>query len=205
MSGSPTVFIIDPDLHWRKAVVRITEQMHIAAKEFAGAEEFLATRPSLTPGCVVTEFRLPGMNGIELQNTLTADQISLPVIFVTGYAETNLTVRAMQNGAVTVMEKPFSEQELWDAIRRAITQDQSIRRIDAKHSEVRRRLAELTNKERDVLELLIEGKANKAIAKSLNISIRTVEARRHHIFKKTRTGSIAQLVRLILQTGNQDE
>lgn len=199
------MFIIDPDAEARADVVRIADEMCIASEQFASAEQFLDAYTPRMPGCIVTEFRLLGMNGIELQQSLALDCIALPVIFVSAYAETTFTVKAMQKGAVTVLEKPFSEQELWDAIRKGLAQDQTIRRIDARHSETRRRLSRLTEKERDVLNLLVEGKANKSIARSLNISIRTVEARRHQIFKKTDTDSIAQLVRLILQSPTKEQ
>ena len=176
--------------------------MQLHSKEYATAEAFLNELGPEACGCVVTEFRLLGINGIDLQQALAADGFALPVIFVTAYPETTLTVSAMQNGAVTVLEKPFREQELWDSISKALRRNQTIMRIDAKHSEFRRRLTRLTKKEREVLDLLMQGEPNKAIANSLNISLRTVEARRHNIFKKTSTDSIAELVRMILQSGS---
>lgn len=205
MSESPTVFIIDPDKTSRANVVHIADDMRIPAKQYANAEAFLESQPGNLPGCLVTEFRLLGMNGIELQESLALDCINLPIIFVTAYAETTFTVRAMKNGAITVLEKPFSEQELWDAIRQALSFDEAIRRVDAQHNELRRRLSRLTHKERQVLDLMVDGRANKAIANKLGVSIRTVESRRHQIFKKTRTDSVAQLVRLILQSGTPED
>lgn len=201
----PTVFIIDPNPEVRGALARIADEMRLPASQYPSAEAFLDAQQGNPAGCVVCEFRLLGMNGIELQESLASDCITLPMIFVTAHPETALTVRAMRNGAITVLEKPHSEQELWDAIRKALSLDQAVRRIDAKHSELRRRLARLTEKERQVLDLLVDGKTNKAIAGKLNISVRTVEARRHQIFKKTRTDSVAELVRLILQSGVKEE
>ncbi len=205
MSDSPAVFIVDPDHDSRAEIARIAAEMRLAAHQYASGEEFLEAYRDGLPGCLVSEFRLLGINGIELQESLAADRIALPVIFVTAHAETKLTVRAMKNNAFTVMEKPFSEQELWDAIRKALSLDQTIRRIDAQHTKLRRQLAGLTKKERQVLDLMIEGRTNKSIAARLDVSLRTVEARRHQIFKKTRTDSIAQLVRVILQAGIQDQ
>lgn len=205
MSDRSTVFIVDPDSDSRARIARIAEEMRINVKQYPTAEAFLESGSSGLPGCLVTEFRLLGMNGIELQESLTADCISLPVVFVTAHAETPLTVRAMRNGAVTVLTKPYSEQELWDAVRSGVSQDQSIRRIDARHSDFRRRLARLTPKERHVLDLMVKGKTNKAIAGKLDVSIRTVETRRHQIFKKTGTESVAELVRFILQLGAEDQ
>ncbi len=172
--------------------------MGVGAAEYENGEEFLAAYRESRSGCLVTEIRLLGMSGLELQQTMAAEQIALPVIFLTQYAETRLTVKAMQNGALTVLDKPANSQDLWDAIRRALALDQQSRRVDAAHNETKRRLARLTKKEWQVLDLLIEGKTNKVIANSLDISVRTVEARRHQIFKKTKTDSLAQLVRLIL-------
>jgi FixJ family two-component response regulator len=140
------------------------------------------------------------MSGLELQESMAAESIALPVIFLTRFAETRLTVKAMQNGALTVLDKPANSQDLWDALRKGLATDRQARRVDAAHNETRRRLARLTKKEWQVLDLLIEGKTNKVIANSLDVSVRTVEARRHQIFRKTKTDSLAQLVRLILQT-----
>lgn len=201
MSDSPTVFIIDPSQSYRVKVAKIAEEMRIPYMQFSSAEAFLQAHSGNQPGCLVTEFRLLGMSGIELQEILSSESLALPLIFVTAYAETNFTVRAMKNGAITVLEKPFSEQELWDSIHKAISQNNTMRRVDAKHTELRRRLARLTQKERRVLDLMVEGKTNKAIAGKLDISVRTVEARRHQIFKKTNTDSVAELVRVILQSG----
>ena len=137
----------------------IAEEMLVPCEAFGRAEAFLTTYEAKRPGCLVTEFRLLGMNGLELQETLVAECSTLPIIFVTAHAETRLCVRAMQNGAITVLEKPLSHQEIWDALRRALTRDENLRRIDARHSDVRRRLVRLTKKEREVLDLMIQGKA----------------------------------------------
>ena len=200
MSTPPGLFLIDTSTTVIALVQRIAEDMQVPCELFATAEEFLAAYQDDRPGCLLTEFRLLGMNGIELQETLAADCNPLPIVFLAANAENRLCVRAMQNGAVTVLEKPLSHQELWDSIRTALTRDAHTRRIDAKHTLVRRRLGLLTDKERQVLDFMIQGKANKAIASRLDVSVRTIEARRHQIFKKTKTESIAELVKLILMS-----
>ena len=205
MSDIPTIFLIDSDTAAWLVVHRIAKQMGVNAEHYLNAEDFLAAETRQKPGCIVAEFRLLGMNGIELQTALRTDCIAIPVVFVTAHAEIAFVVRAMQHGAVSVLEKPASEQELWDAIQQALARDQAVRRIDASHSAVRRRLSRLTPKEREVLELLVDGKTNKTIARRLGLSTRTVENRRHHIFKKTGTDSIAQLVRLILQAETEQD
>lgn len=205
MSEAFTLFIIDPDPVSREGVSRIAKEMRIPAKEYACAEAFLYEQLDNWTGCIVSEFRLLGMNGIELQESLSSDCNIVPMIFVTAYAETAFTVRAMKNSAITVLEKPYSEQELWDAICQASSLDQKKRRIDARHNEIRSRLARLTQKEHEVLDLMIDGKGNKAIAGELNVSVRTVEARRQRVFQKTCTDSVVELVRMILQSGVKDE
>ncbi|MCA9119983.1 MAG: response regulator transcription factor [Planctomycetaceae bacterium] len=204
MSRTPTLFVVDPDESARRLIQSIAEEMKVACQFFAKAEDFLAAYRDDCPGCLLTEFRLLGMNGIELQETLAADCSSLPIIYIAASPEIRISVQAMQNGAITVLEKPLSYQELWDSIRRAITRDEQTRRIDARHTLVRRRLGLLTEKERQVLDLMIQGKANKQIASRLDVSLRTVEARRHQIFKKTKTQSVAELVRLILSSETDD-
>ena len=200
MTHQATVFMIDRDEGARETVRQIAEQMHVESEFYFDAEQFLAAYQPNRSGCLVSEIRLLGMSGIELQEHLLREYPLLPVILVTAYAETTFTVRAMRNGAVTVLDKPISNQELWDAVRWALTQGERSRRIESKHSELRRRVSYLTEKERRVLELMAQGKANKVIARQLNVSIRTVESRRHQIFRKTKTDSVAELLRLILQT-----
>ena len=170
---------------------------------YCNGEEFLATYKANRPGCLVTEMRLLGINGIELQELLLAEHPLLPVVFVTAIAETSFTVRAMRNGAVTVLDKPFSHQHLWDVIRYALARAACSRRVASERSELRHRLSRLNDNERHVLDLMTQGKANKVIARELKVSVRTVESRRHKIFQKTKTGSLAELLRLILQVQSE--
>jgi len=204
MTHKSTIFMIDRDDVSRGMISLIAEQMHVASEFYCNAEEFLAAYQDDRSGCLVTEIRLLGISGIELQEHLLSEFPLLPVVFVTACAETTFTVRAMRNGAVTVLDKPFSNQELWDAIRQALTLGERSRRIESKHSEVRRRLSGLTEKERRVLDLMAQGKANKVIARQLDVSIRTVESRRHQIFRKTKTDSVAELLQFILQTQSEE-
>ncbi|MCA9136414.1 MAG: response regulator transcription factor [Planctomycetales bacterium] len=205
MHETPTVFLVDPDPRFALVVDRIAAQMKINFKQFSTAEDFLAAYTSGTPGCIILEFRLLGISGIELQSRLATDPVGLPLIFATAAAELPFVVHVMQHGAISVLEKPVSELALWDAVQQAIARNQRVRRIDAKHSGVRKRLARLTQKERQVLELIVQGNANKTIARTLRLSIRTVETRRHHIFRKTGTQSVAELVRLVIQSESRDE
>jgi FixJ family two-component response regulator len=200
MSFQATIFVVDPDASSRNDVKKIAENMGMRTAAYENGEDFLAAYEENRSGCLVSEIRLLGMSGLELQESMAANCISLPLVFITRFAETRLTVKAMQTGALTVLEKPVSSQELWDAVSKALAIDRETRRVDAAHHETRRRLAQMTKKEWQVLEMLIEGKTNKVIANRLGVSVRTVEARRRQIFKKTETDSVAELVRLIVQT-----
>ena len=200
MTESPTIFLIDQDRDVRSAISIIADQMNTKWRAYGNAEQFLDDIGPRQIGCIVSEFRLMGISGHELQKRLKKQSIGMPVIFVTAYAEIPFTVRVMQAGALTVLQKPVSEQELWDVIRRGIAESIKVRRIDDKHKEIRKRLSRLSAKERQVLELVVDGKTNKTIAKRLDVSVRTVEARRQQVFHKTGTNSIAKLVRLIIQS-----
>jgi FixJ family two-component response regulator len=205
MSSQPSVFVVDPDQSASDLVRRLCDEMGVRSASFQTADVFLAAYQGNRPACVVAEFRLRGMNGIELQESLVADCRALPFVFVTADPETRLIVRAMRNGAITVLEKPLSHQEVWDAINQALTIEQKMHRIDARHSEVRRRLSSLTQNERLVLDMMIEGKTNKWIARKLEVSVRTIESRRHQVFRKTKTESVAELVRFYLSVGSEEE
>jgi FixJ family two-component response regulator len=201
MKAEPCVYVVDRDKISWELVSRLGASMDVECACFADAEEFLTAYDGRRPGCLVTEFRLLGINGIDLQEQLASQGSSLPVVFLTGHAETRLTVQAMQNGALTVLTKPVSEQELWDTIRTALVRDAETRRIDAAHGSIRRRFERLSRREGRVLRGIMAGKANKTIAAELDVSVRTVEACRQRIFRQTQTDSVAELIRLVLEFG----
>lgn len=199
MNAKATVFVVDDHELARNSVCALVESMGVRAKAFASAEEFLQDYPLGEPGCLVTDVRMLGMSGIELQECLTAHGVDLPVVVITAHANTALTVRAMRNGAITLLEKPCSDDDLWDAIREALEQVETRRRLAARREEIRARLDELSPQERDVLDRMVEGKLNKVIARELDVSIRTVENRRHNVFRKLQADSVAELVRLVME------
>lgn len=201
MLATATIYLVDSDPQMRRTIDELSQAFHVPTQFHDNAESFLQSYSPEGGGCVVSEFRLLGMNGVAMQEKMAQYGCRLPLIFVTAFAETPLTVRAIQNGALTVLEKPFSRQDLWDSLRQSLEVDQQSRRIDAHHSQVRGRLSRITAKERDVLNLMIAGKANKEIASKLSVSVRTVEARRHQIFKKAGVESVAQLVKIVLEAG----
>ena len=202
MNVEPTIYVVDDDEASRKSVCALVSTAKANVKTFESAENFLVEFDPTRPGCLVTDVRMMGMTGIELQEKLRADGVSLPVIVITAHAETPLTVRAIKSGAVTVLEKPCRDYELFDAIRAGLAEDTRIRAETARNRAHRDRLATLTPQEQAVLDLMIEGVANKVIARRLDISIRTVENRRHRIFEKTGAGSLAELIRLIVELCN---
>ena len=182
----------------RNSVKALVRSMGIAAETFCSAESFLDDFEPPRPGCLVTDVRMLGLSGIELQEKLAADGVTLPVIIITAHAQTPLTVKAVKKGAVTVLEKPCSNHELSDAIRSAIAMDQSQRSEAAEQREFEERLKTLSKDEQSVLDFMIEGSANKVTARRLGVSIRTIENRRQRIFEKTGTKSLAELIRLVV-------
>lgn len=199
MQTSDTVYIIDPAQHDCRPVQDAAAAMQVSCQWYSSAEQFLHSYQDGWPGCVVSELRLLGNNGLELQQEMDRRGIRLPLIFHSRHAETRLTVAAMRAGAVTVLDKPASPQELWDALFLALSLDRDRRRSSRQSLELRQRLNELTAKEKRVLELILDGLPNKTIARRLDVSVRTVEARRAQIFRKTSTHSVAELVRLTME------
>lgn len=199
MLPDATVFVVDDDDQARNSVCALVRSMGLAAESFSSAEGFLAAYEDPGPGCLVTDVRMMGMSGLELQEALHKRGLTLPVIVITAHARTPLTVRAMKLGAVTLLEKPYEDDDLWDAIREALKIDHSSRQRRAHRQELRRRIDTLTDKERETMRLVIAGKANKVIARHLDVSIRTVESRRHNLFQKLQVDSVAELVQLVME------
>ena len=141
---------------------------------------------------------MPGMSGLELQRKLVHDKIALPVVFVTGHGNIPMAVEAMQLGAINFLEKPVQEQALWDSIRKALEQDMQSRRRRARRQRADERLTKLTPGEREVLNLILEGKLNKEIASELGLSTRTIEDRRAKLMKKMGASSLAELIQLVM-------
>ena len=200
MTDETIVYIVDDDEGLRKSMRAIVHSMGLRAETFESAEEFLEQFDEAQAGCVVTDLRMAGISGIQLQQKLADRGVSIPIIIVTAHAETPLTVQAVKDGATTVLEKPCRDYELVDAIRSAITLDSQIRDSAIQQKIFRERLNKLVPAEREVLDLMVDGTANKVIARRLDVSVRTVENRRQRIFEKTGTQSLAELVRLFVES-----
>jgi FixJ family two-component response regulator len=199
MLENAIVYIVDDDRAVRQSVAALVGEMGVRTKLYASAEEFLQAYDGHRPGCLVTDVRMVGMSGIELQAHLARQGVSLSVIVLTAYADTPLTVRAIKQGAVTLLTKPCRDQELWDAILAALREDIDKYQRDARRTELRARFESLTPAERRVLDRMVEGDANKVMAKRLGVSIRTIEVRRANVFRKVGTDSLAELVRFYLE------
>jgi two-component system, LuxR family, response regulator FixJ len=199
MSEPHTVYIVDDDHASREAVEMLLTEMKVPFESFPSAEQFLEQYDGTRPGCVVTDVRMLEMSGLELQEELTRRNITLPVVVVTAYADAPVVVRAMKNGAVTLLEKPCRNHELWDAIREGLVKDAENLEREKQRQELKARFERLTAAETEVLDLVVEGVPNKAIASRLDISVRTVEVRRQHVFSKLKADSVAELVQLVLQ------
>jgi two-component system, LuxR family, response regulator FixJ len=204
MDNDPAVFVVDDDEQARNSVCALVQSMGLRAVPFASAEEFLENCPERRRGCVVTDLRMPGMSGLELQEALNRRKISLPVIVLTAYARTPTTVRSMKAGAVTILDKPYADDDLWDAIRAALAQAADRWTEQVGREDIRRRLSLLQPSERKVLEGILRGDPNKVIARDLDLSVRTIENRRREIFRKMRADSVADLIRLTMEAKTEE-
>jgi two-component system, LuxR family, response regulator FixJ len=192
-----TIYIVDDDEGVRNSLRFLLKSVGLASRTLASAAEFLASYKPDQPGCLVLDVRMPGMSGLDLQRQLNLRGATIPVIFITGHGDVPMAVEAMQHGAFDFLQKPFRDQDLIDRIQRALDRDQRIRADLAQHAAIRTRLETLTPREREVLHLMIRGKANKVMAGDLGVSQRTVEIHRARIMEKTAADSLAQLVRMV--------
>ena len=199
MADEQTVFVVDDDRQSRDSVTTLVRSMGISAKEFDSAEAFLDFYEG-SPGCLVTDYRMRGMSGLELQESLIENGSLLPMIIVTAFARTPITVQAIKNGAVTMLDKPYDADKLWQAIRTALVEDNERRQLSEDRVEARTRLKSLSEKETRVLDLILEGASNKSMAAQLEVSLRTIENRRRKVFSKMGVDTVAELVALVLKT-----
>ena len=199
MSTNPTVFVIDDDPAARESIGMLIRSLGLPVETFASAEQFLQSFDSDRPGCVITDMRMLGLSGLELQDQLIDMGERIPVILISAHANMQIAVKAMRNGAVTFLEKPCQQQEIIDAVNEAIALDARWRQESRESTEARENYEKLNSGERDVMKLMMIGKANKVIANRLDVSLRTVEARRHNVFKKMGVDNIPDLTRLALK------
>ena len=204
VSLTPTVFIVDDDQAVRDSLRWLIESVEHKVRTFKNAREFLASSAAHHPGCLVLDVRMPGMSGIELQSTLRHRGIELPIIIVTGHGDVPMAVRTMKAGALDFIQKPFNDQILLDCIEKALNQDAEHRRSQRHIGTIRTRYEELTPRERQVMERVVAGYANKVIAYELGVSMKTVEAHRGRIMRKMNARSLSALVKMA-QSVEEDE
>ena len=197
----PTIFVVDDDAAVRDALKLLLRSVGHAVETFGSAQEFLDAYGEDRAGCLVLDIRMPGMSGLELQQKLNEKHSILPIIFITGHGDVPMAVEAMQAGAVDFIQKPFRDQDLIDRINQALEKDSSNRAALGERNDIRRRLETLTPREREVLDLVVPGKANKVIAGDLKLSQRTVEIHRARVMEKMQASSLAHLVRMVLEVG----
>jgi FixJ family two-component response regulator len=197
----PTVVVIDDDASIRKALDNLLRSVGLDVELFKSPQEFLQSDRPDRPGCIVLDVRFPGRSGLDMQREISAANTPLPIIFITGYGDIPMSVRAMRAGAVEFLTKPFRDQDLLDAVGVALEKDRTRRANEIRIAELRSRFTTLTARERQVLALVIAGRLNKQIAGELGVSEMTVKMHRRQVMRKMQAAGLAQLVRLADQLG----
>ena len=197
MSITPsTVFVVDDDRSVREGLVDLINSVGMNAKAFGSAQEFLLHKRPDTPSCLVLDVRLPGPSGLDLQRQVAGSEHPIPIIFITGHGDIPMSVRAMKDGAVEFLTKPFRDQDLLDAIHQALNSDRAARELRAKAVELRRRYESLTRREREVMQLVIRGMLNKQIASELGASEVTIKMHRGQVMHKMKAESVVELLHM---------
>ena len=192
----PTIFVVDDDDAVRDSLSDLIDSVGLAVATYPSAHEFLEVYDNARRGCLVLDIRMPGMSGLELQDRLNERGSTLPIVFITGHGDVPMAVEAMKRGAVDFIQKPFRDQELLDRINLALEQNRRRRATEETKQDIAERIATLTRREREVMDMVIQGKANKVIAIDLGLSQRTVEVHRSHVMDKMKARTLAELVRM---------
>ncbi len=192
----PTIYIVDDDAVVCRAVGMMIKAMNLDGKSYTSVEEFIEAYDPTRPGCVLLDVRIGEVSGLELLERLMQEQLRLPAIIISAHGDVPTAVRAMKAGALNFLEKPCREQQLWEAIQEALKWDADHRKTALRVEKLRKRIARLNSGERKVLEMLVKGRANRSIAATLDLSVRTIEVRRSKLMKKMKATSLAELVQM---------
>ena len=198
---SEVVFVVDDDASMRDAISRLLNAVGLTVQTFASARAFLNRRLPEVPGCLVLDVRLPGLSGLDLQREMVERGIHIPVVFITGHGDIPMSVQAMKAGAVEFLTKPFRDQDLLDAVRSGIQLDRKEREERTELAELRDCVGLLTQREQEVMSLVVSGLLNKQIALQLGTSEKTIKIHRSQVMRKMRASSLADLVRMCLKLG----
>ena len=196
----PRVYIVDDDEAMRDSLKWLLESRGLKVELYASSEAFLAAFNNDFRGCLVLDVRMPGMSGIDLYSRLQARASTLPVIFITGHGDVPMAVSALKKGAADFIEKPFNDQSMVRLIQSCLKQDRAASAKRAERASLEQSLERLTQREREVLNLIVTGKLNKQIADDLDISIKTVEVHRSRVMEKMGANSVAELVQRVLKS-----
>lgn len=196
--AKPVVYVVDDDAAMRESLRFLVESVGLVAKTYESANAFLDGFEPGMVGCAIFDVRMPGISGLDLQEQLRARKINLPVIVVTGHADVPMAVRAMKAGAFDFIEKPFNDQVLIERVQRAIDEYGKERSIEAEKEAILAKIKTLTPRESQVMEMVVDGNANKQIAANLGLSEKTIEVHRAHVMSKLGAGNAADLIRMVL-------
>ena len=197
MTTEPTVFIVDDDRAARNSLKKLVETVGIKVDAFESADNFLAEYDEDAHGCLVLDVRMPDASGLRLQEMLAKAGVSVPVIFITGFADVSTAVRALRGGAVDFIEKPYGKQHILDAIQNALRRDRETREAAVKRDEILARIDTLTKRERQIMDMIMEAKSSREVAEELRLSLKTVENHRSKMMGKMQAKNAVDLVRMV--------
>jgi RNA polymerase sigma factor (sigma-70 family) len=206
MTATPLVFVVDDDASVRSSLKFLLSTVGLQAETFDSADSFLHKKRPDVPSCLVLDVRLPGVSGIDFQRELAAQNICIPIVFLTGHGDIPMSVRAMKAGAVEFLTKPFRDQDLLDAVRVALDRDRARREQETELADIRRRFDSLTSREQEVLSMVVNGMLNKQIAAELGTAESTVKVQRSRAMEKMQADSLAHLIKMMqkLQLPSQE-